>query len=208
MQRSDCRRPRFSTHVLLAGAALAATALSSGCAITKTPREGIDYNQLPDDLFVAYLAEEPLVSVEEAYRAVLILADGQDGGTTFEERKQILESRDIARAAWKLQPQQVIDEGSAAYMVCKVLQLKGGIDRIIFGSWGPGDRRYAHRELVYRGILDQSGMDYTPMTGPAFSGLISRADEKMQERGLYEMEEVDLGAEPAPGEPLGSDAGG
>lgn len=206
---SNIRRPSPSfERVQLAVAALAACMLSSGCAITKTPREGVDYNQLPDDLFLAYLAEEPFVSVEEAYRAVLIVADGQDSGTSFDERRQILESRDIARAAWKLQPQNVIDRGSAAYMACKVIQYKGGVNRMLLGSWGPGDRRYAYNEAVYRGIMSEGGMDYSPMTGTDMTALLARTDEAMRKRGVYQMEDVDLGPEPAPGQPVGTGAGG
>lgn len=208
MHGNDRRRPGISMPLSLAGFAFAACMLSGGCAITTTPQEGVDYNQLPDDLFVAYLAQEPFVSVEEAYRAMLILADGKDSGTNFEERQQELERRKIARAAWKLEPRNAIDRGSAAYMVCEILKIKGGVNRIIFGSWGLGDRRYAHRELIYRGIMPDNGMDYGAMTGSEFSGLISSADEQMQKRGLYEMPEVDLGPEPSSAEPLGSGKGG
>jgi hypothetical protein len=139
---------------------------------------------------------------------MLIMADGQDSGTSFEERRQILESRDIARAAWKLQPQNVIDRGSAAYMACKIIQYKGGVNRIIFGSWGAGDRRYAYNEAVYRGLLTPGGMDYSPMTGTDMTALLARTDEAMRKRGVYQMEDVELGPEPPPGQPVGTGAGG
>jgi len=177
---------------------------AGGCAASKTPRQGLDYNQLEDATFLAYLADEPQVSVEEAYRAMLILADGQDSGKGFEERRRILEERGFARSAWRLRPEQVIDRGSLSYMVCQILRYRGGIDRIILGSWGLGDRRYAHRELVHRKLLDSGSLDYQPVTGGLLVGLLARADEEMVARRLYESKGIDLGPEPPPGQPVGS----
>lgn len=196
-RRTDTFARRFALP-----AALLVLPMSAGCAINKDVQEGVDPAQLNDDFFLTYLADEPYVSVDEAYRSMLILADGACTATTYEERAAELERRDIARAAWKLQPQQVIDRGSVCYMVCKILKYKGGINRILLGSWGLGDRRYAHRELAYRGIIEYGGMDYAPMTGAEFTTVLFRAGEAMEKRGLVETDTLDIGKEPTPGEPL------
>lgn len=149
---------------------------------------------MSDPAFQAYLAEAPYVTVEEAYRAMLILADGEDTCKTHEERQEKLESRGIARAAWKLKPENVIDAGSVSYMVMKICQMRGGINSTLFGSWGLGDRRYAMRELVYRKMLEDSA-DYQAMTGDRLIGLMARADDLMEKKGLYESTKIDLSDE-------------
>ena len=49
----------------------------SGCAGPRLSTPAVDATKLSDEAFQAYLAEIELVTVDEAYRAMLILADGQ-----------------------------------------------------------------------------------------------------------------------------------
>ena len=191
MMRNRPRR-RFTPSCLLA--LLISGSLAPGCTAPRQEQPAVNAAELSDEGFQAYVAELNLVTVDEAYRAMLILADGQDGSKDFEERKAKLESRGIARAAWRLEPENVIDSGSVAYMICKICQIKGGVNMNLFGSWGLGDRRYALRELVYREMIDES-VDYQFMTGAILYGLMREADELMAERGLYESEGVDLSDE-------------
>ncbi|MBX3394387.1 MAG: hypothetical protein KF841_03365 [Phycisphaerae bacterium] len=165
-----------------------------GCAGPRPSQPEIDGASLPDAIFPAYLAEVELVTVDEAYRAMLILADGEDTSENFEQRRQKLESRGIAKAEWGLQPENVIDAGSAAYMVCRICNIDGGVNMRLFGRAGLGDRRYALRELVYREMLDDA-VDYQYMTGGAFFALFRNADVLMEEKGLYEKSGVDLSDE-------------
>lgn len=162
-----------------------------GCAGPRTIAPSVDAESLSDDGFQAYLAQTDLITVNEAYRAMLILADGEDACRTFDERREKLESRGIAKAEWNLQPENVIDTGSVAYMVCRICQIRGGVCANLFGSWGLGDRRYALRELVYREMIDES-VDYQYVTGPCLLALMAHADELMEKKGLYETETIDL----------------
>ncbi len=150
--------------------------------------------QLSDEGFQAYLVEVELVTVDEAYRAILILSDGEDTAASFDERRQDLESRGIARSAWNLEPVNVIDTGSVAYMVCRVCEIAGGVNTHLFGRLGLGDRRYALRELLYREMIEDT-VEYQYMTGAAFSSLLAKADALMEEKGLYETEVIDLSDE-------------
>lgn len=163
----------------------------SGCAGPRTTQPKVNVSELSDEGFQSYLAEVDLVTVDEAFRSILILADGEDTSKTFDERRQKLESRGIVRPQWKLQSDDVVDAGSTAYMICKVCHISGGVDMHLFGSWGLGDRRYALRELIYREMINES-VDYQYMTGPAFFALIRKADEVMEKSGLYESKGVDL----------------
>lgn len=162
-----------------------------GCAGPRKVHPEINAQELSDEGFELYLAQVDVVTVDEAYRAMLILADGADGRETFEERRAELEGRGIAKAAWRLKGENIIDAGSVAYMVCRICEIRGGVNRALLGSWGLGDRRYALRELTYRQMLDEM-VDYQYMTGASLHTLMRRADRLMAEKGLYESEGVDL----------------
>ncbi|MFQ5422883.1 MAG: hypothetical protein ACE5F9_02770 [Phycisphaerae bacterium] len=154
----------------------------------------VDPATLSDDGFQAYLSEAPLVTVDEAFRAMLILADGEDDSQSFDQRRQKLETREITRPAWRLKAENVIDAGSVAYMVCRICKVRGGVNYNLFGSLGLGDRRYAMRELLYLDMLDDA-VDYQYMTGPALVALMGKADELMEKKGLYETQRIDLSDE-------------
>jgi hypothetical protein len=173
---------------------LATAGLISGCAGPRRSVPAVDAAKLSDEAFQAYLAEIDLVTVDEAYRAMLILADGEDTCEGFEQRKAALEGRGIVRAAWHLQPENVVDAGSVAYMVCRICEISGGINMHLFGAGGLGDRRYALRELIAREMIEDA-VDYQYMTGAAMFAILRRADTLMQEKGLYESKGIDLSDE-------------
>ncbi len=174
--------------------ALACVLPMVGCLGPRKQPPSVEPAGLSDDAFQAYLAEAPFVTVEEAYRAMLILADGEDTCKTHEERVAKLESRGIARSAWKLKPENVVDAGSVSYMVVKICEIRGGVNFNLFASWGLGDRRYAMRELVYRKMLDDSA-DYQAMSGDRLVGLMARAGDLMEKKGLYQSAKIDLSDE-------------
>ncbi|UCG31721.1 MAG: hypothetical protein JSU68_08630 [Phycisphaerales bacterium] len=191
--RNTWRRCAAIHDAKLATVAALALALGLlGCAAPQPSEPRLDHNTLDDDAFLGYLADEPLVTVDEAYRAAIILAEGEDPHMSFDERRAWLQERDIARPAWKLEPDAYIDNGSVSFMVCQILKIQGGISRWIFGSWGPGDRRYAYRELVYRDLIVTPSVDYAPMTGGELVNLLGLADEYMAEKGIYAAEPVEL----------------
>lgn len=182
-----CFRPRVFFLAMI----LSVSALVCGCAQPRQSEPEVNPAELDDQGFQVYLARAPLITVDEAYRAMLILADGEDTSQGFAERKEKLESRGIARAAWNLQTKNVINAGSLAFMVCRICKISGGVNATLFGSWGLGDRRYAIRELIYRGMVDEM-IDYQYVTGADLHGLMRKADALMMEKGLYESENIDL----------------
>jgi len=169
-----------------------ATLLLTGCTIT-APAPSVEPGSLDDVTFLSHLADRPMVSVDEAYRAILILADGQDDAQSFAEREEKLLARGMVRTAWGLKPSQAIDKGAVAYMVMRTCQIRGGLNCHAFGSWGLGDRRYAFRELMYQELLPgDSGSDYQVISGGEFVGLLHKADEHMQKAGLYAAAEAEM----------------
>src|SRR5262249_12073876 len=135
------------------------TLLLGACAMPRKENPEVDPNTLGDVEFQGYLADVPLVTVDEAYRAMLILADGEDTSKTFDERREKLESRGIARPQWGLRPENIVDKGTVAFMVCRICKIRGGVNMHVFGALGLGDRRYAMREVVYEKLMDESS-DY------------------------------------------------
>lgn len=165
--------------------------VSLACAGPRTTQPRVDSNTLDDNGFQFYLNEVDLVTVDEAYRAILILTDGKDTSENFQERAQKLENRGIVRAAWDLQPDNVIDAGSVAYMVCQICDLKGGVNARLLRPTRLGDRRYALRELVYRQMIDDH-VDYEYVTGAAMFALMRKADALRTKKGLNATKGVDL----------------
>ncbi len=147
-----------------------------------------------DTLVHEHLQRQPMVSVAEAYRAMLLLADGEDRFNSFEEREADLVRRGVVRPAWSLKREQAIDRGSVAYMVCRILKIRGGVNLQVLGSVGVGDRRYANRELVAMELL-ADGPEYRFIRGSELTDLVARADRYMAEHGLYPEEPVDLKTE-------------
>ena len=181
-----------STTRCITAAMAGATLLLMGCTITAPP-PSVEPGSLDDVTFLSHLADRPMVSVAEAYRAILILADGQDDAQSFAEREEKLLARGMVRTAWGLKPSQAIDKGAVAYMVMRTCQIRGGLNCHAFGSWGLGDRRYAFRELMYLELLPaDAGSDYQVISGGGLVGLLHKADEYMQKAGLYAAAEAQM----------------
>jgi len=185
-----------STSLGLVLAGLLVTAAVGGCSRPRKTSPSVDPSTLDDMAFQAYLADVPLVTVDEACRAMLILADGKDATKDWTERSEELLKRGWIRSGWRLQPDFVADRGTVAYMICRICRIHGGVNRILFGSWGLGDRRYAYRELVYRQIMPE-GSEWGGLTGGQMVSLIGKVDRLMESKGLYGTETFDIGEDPS-----------
>ena len=163
-----------------------------GCSRTLRVEQADRGEQVDIDTFWhEHLQAQPMVTVAEACRALLLLADGAEQYPDFEARRAALEARGIVRPAWGLQREACIDRGSVAYMVCRILQIRGGLNLRLFGTLGVGDRRYAVRELVYLDLMPP-GAPYRYMTGSELVDLMAEADRYMAGRGMYEEQAIDV----------------
>jgi len=175
----------------LAGVLLVTVGLC-GCSQTLRSDQANRGEQCDVDVFLhEHLQKQPMVTTAEAYRAMLILADGDDTQDSFEARQQTLEQRGIARRSWGLSRDACIDKGSVAFMVCKILQVRGGVNLALLGELGIGDRRYAVRELAYMDLMPQAA-SYRYITGGELVDLMLKADRYMAEHNMYEEESVDI----------------
>jgi len=134
--------------------------------------------------FLDWMVQKPKCTVADACRAVAILMEGRDVEGPFQARYQYLLQRDVVRSAWKLREDQWIDRGTLAFMLYKALNIPGGVNMALFGSWGLGDRRFAYREMLYRDLM-QRGVDYNYVTGPELVTALGKADAYMRETGQY-----------------------
>lgn len=173
---------------------LSCAALLSGCARPRQTPPPVDPSKLSDDGFLHYLGEVPVVTVDEGFRAMLILADGEDTSKDFNDRYSKLVNRGIARREWELKAENVIDRGSVAAMVCRICRIGGGVNQRVFGSIGLADRRYAVRDLVYERIM-ADGPDYAGVKGGELIALLTKADGYMDEQGIYSSQKIELGSE-------------
>lgn len=163
-----------------------AVALAAGCSVPRREAPPVDPATLDDDTFLAYLADRPTVTNDEMLRAALILVDGEDTSADFAERHARLVERGLVRAEWNLRREHIADLGTLAYIICQACRIEGGVNRVLLGSWGLGDRRYALRELRYREII-RHGTEYTWLTGGTLVAALGRAEAYMAAHGLLEM---------------------
>jgi len=179
---------------LFCGVAIIATCGALGCTQTLRVEQADAGEKAGADAFLHdHLQKQSMVTVAEAYRAMLMLADGEDKFADFDARRSALESRGIARPEWGLRREACIDRGSVAYMVCQVIKLCGGINFNLFGRLtGAGDRRYAVRELAYVEIMEPSA-PYRYITGGELVDVVAKADRYMADHGMYPQERVDVG---------------
>lgn len=138
-----------------------------------------------------HLQRLPAVTVAEACRGMVMLADGEDKFTSFQERESSLIERKILRPEWRLEREQAIDRGSVAYMVTRILKIRGGVNMQTFGRLGIGDRRYAVRELAYLDLLPSTPA-YRYMTGGELVDLLARADDYMAAHDMYPEQRTDI----------------
>lgn len=151
--------------------------LVSGCAVTR-PEPKIDSATLDRDSFLSWLADQPLVSTAEAYRAMLIAATDKDPGADFAANQREAFQRQIARPEWKLQSSQAIDKATAAFMAAQIAKIPGGINLNLLGrALHVGDRRYAYREIVWEGMPWGESPPYQVITGGEFISLMTWMDE-------------------------------
>lgn len=167
--------------------------LTIGCAQVSRPEQVQAGEQANPDTFLhEHLQQQSFATVGEAYRAMVMLAEGEDKFDSFAAREEYLVAKDVAREEWKLERENAIDRGSVAYMVLQILKVRGGVNMNVYGRLlGVADRRYAVRELVYMGIM-QDGPPYRFMSGSELVDVIGNADAYMAKEGLYEEQRTDV----------------
>ena len=146
--------------------------------------------------FIDCMAGQPHCTFAQAVRGVAMSIHGTDPAKTFEGQYQFLLERGVVNPGWELGAGQQIDRGTLSYMLYKAMGLKGGVNMLVFGSWGLGDRRFAYRELLYRKLVE-GDVDYALVSGPELISTLGKVDDFMSRSGRYAPgEKVQLGEKP------------
>lgn len=123
---------------------------------------------------VAFIADQPFVTAEPAYRAVYVLWKGEPFSGDFDALADTLRSAGVACKCCRPAADRPLRRGAIAFMVCRACEIRGGINWALTGMG-----RYAWRELQHRGIAGP-GSEYGWMSGGEFVGLLLRAEDHLR----------------------------
>ncbi len=163
--------------VVLAGVALA------GCARTRIS-EPFDVNARPGSLdsemaFWGHITDRPAVSNDEALHGLILFADGVDLSRSWEERLDLAKERNWVAESFNEDPDLALQRGTLARAVAVICRIRGGVMMRVLGPTA----RYAHRELVWEGIIAGGTANQT-ITGLEFVGVVSKAQDYMLRNGI------------------------
>lgn len=137
-----------------------------------------------------YIADQPYVTVEPAYRAVYILWKNEVFDGDFDALTGALVSGGVIRSGWDYPPEALISRGSVGYLLCRACGVRSGLNWQLTGLG-----RYAWRELNYLGIASPLS-EYGYVPGGQFIGMLARAEEYMHRYEKGDVTRVELGEEP------------
>ena len=124
----------------------------------------------PDSAQMAYeLTQQQWCSNDQACSLVLEMFSGKDEYNNFNVRLVALDRLALADTGWDITADEPVNKGTLAFMLCRGMNIEGGLLMRVFPS-----RRYAYREAVYHGLM-QRGSEWEPLTGPEVVGIIGRA---------------------------------
>ena len=110
----------------------------------------------------------------EACSMMLYLTEGEDRGETLEQKQQLLKSKGILPGDWDLSATEPVRKGTLALMLCRALDIKGGLFMHLVGG-----SRYAYRETVYLELM-QGGSEREYLTGPEVVDIMGRVARMKQ----------------------------
>lgn len=156
-----------------------------------------------DQEFWHRLPGRPAVTNSEGLHGVLLLSDGEDPTSGWEERLALLHERGWLPEGFNEPGNQTIERGTLAKALCHAMDIDGGVMMRLSHK----HPRYAIRELAYLRIMGSSTENQI-ISGLDYIGVMSKAQDHMM---LQEQKRAKRSAPPAstPAEqPSGSGAGG
>ncbi|MCX5684986.1 MAG: hypothetical protein NT049_15075 [Planctomycetota bacterium] len=127
-----------------------------------------------DAKFFAELGYKDVASAHDMARALVILkSEGKESTADFDKCKAYLQGCGVLPDGWldKVTPDEPVDKCYLAALICRTLEIKGGLWMHLFGC----QPRLALRECLYHELM-VSGADYAHVTGGELVGVIDRCD--------------------------------
>ena len=187
--RPSVAGPRCAPAGLLA-ATLALGSLLLGCQAAG--RHAASQPAVPTESnaqLVEYIGDLPFVTAEPAYRAVYILAHGEVFEGDFDALCRQMRSEHLIAPYWHHRPDSYLDRAAVSYMIARAIDLRSGLNWRLFGLG-----RYAHRELVYRGIAHPAS-EMRLISGGEFLGMLARAEDYLYQH-RPQLQRAELGSAP------------
>jgi len=170
-----------------APAAPAAPETTAVAAATETPAPATPAaapaaDASSDAQFFAELGYKDVALASDAARALVILvSEGTESGADFEAARTYLRTKGILPDGWldQAKPEDPIDKGHLASLICRALGIKGGFMMRLAGPVP----RYALNECVYLSLMAR-GAEYRHVQGSELVGVIDHADRfRLQQAG-------------------------
>ncbi len=168
-------------------------------------------NVLADKNIYRDLADRGIATYEDGCRAISYFVDVPESTMTFEELVLELKKKGIIRRRWKYKAEKPVTRGIMAYMICRVLNIKGGLtmraldgierftslirkrlkikDDFALPDFGM-NKRYAYLEFQHKGLVP-AGHKHTYITGHDMLAGLYRVEQyiKAEERKKKQKEE-------------------
>ncbi|MDX2115047.1 MAG: hypothetical protein SFZ24_05420 [Planctomycetota bacterium] len=161
---------------VLAAALLAGLANAAACQRSRVA-EPVNFSVLPKDEggdqdYWHSLPGRSAVTNDEAFHGVLLLADGIDPTTSYEERLELLRSRGWVVEDFSEPADYAVQRGTLAKAICHALDIRGGV-MMHLTNRAP---RYAVRELTYLRVMS-GATENQVISGLDFVGVIAKAQD-------------------------------
>ncbi|MEM1165233.1 MAG: hypothetical protein AAGI30_02975 [Planctomycetota bacterium] len=179
--------PRYplAARMTISAVSVGAAVALSGCGRTIFDRPidtSYDSRTVTGQLdFLGALPERSAITNDEAMHGVLLFANGTDPASSYEERVALLKERRWLQSSFDEPANMYAQRGTVARMLCRALEIDGGLWMHLTGA----HPRYANRELIYVGIMND-GSQQQIISGLRFLTILGRAEDYAISRALRE----------------------
>lgn len=137
-------------------------------------------NICADDNIYRKLIDKDIATYEDGCRAILCFVDMPAETMTFGPLTTELKNRDIIGKRWKYKADKPLKREIMAYMICKVLKIKGGLTMRIFGI----TKRYAYLECQQRIGIMPTGNSRIYLSGHDLLAVVYRMEQYIKIREM------------------------
>ena len=130
-----------------------------------------------DTAFLRVLLEKKRATFADACRVVVILHTKNLESATFEQDVAHLRQAGILPNKWQITADQPVDRGELSSLLCKALDIKGGLTMRVLGP----ARRYAFRECVFLKLLPH-GHQHEYLTGEDLIAVVGLTEKYLRSR--------------------------